>query len=445
MSVESEQVEAHAAQGYSLIDVARLLGLPFFSDKDPNGRAAVEAFNRGAARWRDAGQPSPSRVTDIIAQAVHSQLLTKEMSRPQLKDLLGFRYDDLNLAIETLEKQLLIDHREDGGGTCFYRAAGVPALVLEKKPAPVKSIQSPAVRSLERIPEPARSEPERVAQLEEPKETAMDQRATKFGVSVNGEIRKIVGELPVGTETDTPRLLGILVAAHPQLENHPEETRLKTYISQAVLPLKGKLLELVHKGKAGAPDLLRRISGPTAEPSRNGNSLARVSPAQESPALVVTPVGQPRSLVPAQRTVSTEVYGGVRLHEEVQVRVEEIATWPAERITEFFNALTKVVEIPMRPMPKTVKRAWSREFEDDQTDEGVVGMTMLYLVSMLHDGMEDNEKEAVWLLIKYLKRMQAAKEASTLGGSSWGLVSRIASARCILCFPPFEQLARVQP
>lgn len=65
----------------------------------------------------------------------------------------------------------------------------------------------------------------------------------------------------------------------------------------------------------------------------------------------------------------------------------------------------------MRPsMPKTIKRAWSREFESDNTEDGTVGLTYLYLISMLHDGMEEHEKDAVWTLIKYLKRMQANAE-----------------------------------
>lgn len=65
---------------------------------------------------------------------------------------------------------------------------------------------------------------------------------------------------------------------------------------------------------------------------------------------------------------------------------------------------------PRAPMAKTVKRAWSRDFESDNTEDGTVGLTYLYLVSMLHDGMEEHEKDAVWTLIKYLKRMQANAE-----------------------------------
>lgn len=132
-NVAPEQVEAHAAQGYSLPDVARLLGVPFFSQNSPESNSAIEAFNRGAARWRDNGQPLPGRVADIIAQAVHSHLLAKEMTRPELKEALGFGYDDLNLAIETLELQFLIDHEEDGGGTLYYRAAGTVSTIAQKR------------------------------------------------------------------------------------------------------------------------------------------------------------------------------------------------------------------------------------------------------------------------------------------------------------------------
>jgi hypothetical protein len=60
-------------------------------------------------------------------------------------------------------------------------------------------------------------------------------------------------------------------------------------------------------------------------------------------------------------------------------------------------------------LPRTIKRAWSKEFEDD-SEEGIPGLTMLYLVSMLHDGMREYEKAAVWTLIQYLKRIEAHRE-----------------------------------
>ncbi len=107
-------------------------------------------------------------------------------------------------------------------------------------------------------------------------------------------------------------------------------------------------------------------------------------------------------------SAQVQVMGGLKLHEQVEVRVSEIAQWPADRITEFFEALTKVIEIPQRPfVPKEIKPAWSRDFEND---DDAPGLTMLYLISMLHYNMEPHEQEAVWTLVMYLKRMEAAKE-----------------------------------
>jgi hypothetical protein len=65
-----------------------------------------------------------------------------------------------------------------------------------------------------------------------------------------------------------PRLYVALVAAHPDLKNHEDQPRLRTYIAQAVTPLKGKTLELVRRGTSNDPDLLRRIGG-TPETSEN--------------------------------------------------------------------------------------------------------------------------------------------------------------------------------
>lgn len=113
----------------------------------------------------------------------------------------------------------------------------------------------------------------------------------------------------------------------------------------------------------------------------------------------------------ASKTSTAEVYGGVRLREEVQIRVEEMASWPAERITEFFEALAKVVEIPQQPVRKTIKKTWPKDFEDD-SEEGMPSLTLCYLMSLLHDSMEQYEKDAVWTLALYIKRIQAAVELS---------------------------------
>lgn len=81
-------------------------------------------------------------------------------------------------------------------------------------------------------------------------------------------------------------------------------------------------------------------------------------------------------------------------------------------------AIVRRIATDPAPMPKTVKRAWSKDFEADDSEEGITGLCYLYLVSMLHDGMEENEKQAVWTLVLYLKRMQAqaALEREKLSG-----------------------------
>jgi hypothetical protein len=62
-------------------------------------------------------------------------------------------------------------------------------------------------------------------------------------------------------------------------------------------------------------------------------------------------------------------------------------------------------------MPTKIKPAWSPGFEKEVGDpEGGVGLSMFYLISMLHHHMEPHEKEAVWTLVQYLKRMEAYVE-----------------------------------
>lgn len=106
-----------------------------------------------------------------------------------------------------------------------------------------------------------------------------------------------------------------------------------------------------------------------------------------------------------------QVMGGMKFREDVEIRLSELREWPAERISEFFETLSKIIEIPHRPLPTTIKPAWSPSFEGEAGDpESMVGLTYCYLIGMLHHNMEPHEKEAVWTLVQYLKRMEAYVE-----------------------------------
>jgi len=89
-------------------------------------------------------------------------------------------------------------------------------------------------------------------------------------------------------------------------------------------------------------------------------------------------------------------YEGLTIYCDVPEEVIELAVRLQDRFVE-----------PSRPVPTTIKRAWSLEFEDN-SEEGTPALTMMYLVSMLHEGMEEHEKQAVFTLLLYLKRVQAA-------------------------------------
>lgn len=139
-----------------------------------------------------------------------------------------------------------------------------------------------------------------------------------------------------------------------------------------------------------------------------GNELARIG--QDSG----QEVGQPptEESVALDRRRDTQEDG----HHRVKIEYGSVTIFcdtPEEAVA--LADLLRPTSLPLAPeprmLPKTVKQAWSKDFEnDDGSPEGWIGMSYLYLVSMLHDGMEEGEKEAVWILLRYLKRMEAAKE-----------------------------------
>lgn len=423
-----EQIEAHAAQGYSLPDVARLLGVPFFSDKDQSGRDAVDAFNRGAERWRQNGQPRPPRANDIIAQAVHSQLLSREMTRPKLKEVLGFRYDDLNLAIETLEGQLLIDHEEDAGGTVYYRGAGIPSQVAPRRSvvtvangngheyicvdckgprsygsgqrckrcydarAAQKKIDQIVARG-QKSPETTSNGDSVIHESKQPRnfETFDRARPSKFGISVTAEVRKIVEAMDVGWETDTPRLFTALLEAHPALKNHNDIAGLRTYISQGVFPLKGKLLRVVSKGKAGSPDILCRIPE-TAAPKIEKNITETITTERTK---VRTEIAQP---IVAETVEQDKEVDTLLVKFTPQQMIDRFNGFDDGEIDEFFSKMNETAGVD--------NVVWGVLPEEPKHSKQFFSVAYNVLVTMLDDSMTGDQKQSVWTLICYLKRLQ---------------------------------------
>lgn len=254
--------------------------------------------------------------------------------------------------------------------------------------------------------------------------------SSKFGISVTAEVRKIVEAMNVGFETDTPRLFTALLEAHPALKSHNDHVTLRTYIAQAVLPLKGQLLRVIYKGKAGQPDILCRIGQPDPPLSENSQDAVKIETkvrteiAQPKPVEVVEPDKKQDKIIPqnipsersiarssssfegANQAMALEPQGKYRVKYEGLTIYCDTADEAIELADHFQGRMTNTPKV----MPKTVKRAWSKDFENDNSEDGTTGLSMLYLVSMLHDGMEDHEKQAVWTLIQYLKRIQAALE-----------------------------------
>lgn len=100
---------------------------------------------------------------------------------------------------------------------------------------------------------------------------------------------------------------------------------------------------------------------------------------------------------------------GLVLYDSVQDCVNEVVNWPKERIAEFFATMAEAMGLAQTSPPREIKLAWSRDFEEHDP-EGTTGLTYLYLISMLHHRMEEHEKQAVWVLVQYLKRIECAKE-----------------------------------
>lgn len=100
---------------------------------------------------------------------------------------------------------------------------------------------------------------------------------------------------------------------------------------------------------------------------------------------------------------------GLILYDSVQDCVNEVVNWPKERLAEFFATMAEVMGLSQHSPRTEIKLAWSRSFEENDP-EGTTGLTYLYLISMLHHRMEEHEKQAVWILVQYLKRIECANE-----------------------------------
>lgn len=153
--IDPGEVEAFAARGYSLIDIARLIGVDrttLLRHRSENQELA-DAHNRGHFRWTEAGSPEPVSVKVLIENQVYALLQQREMSRPQLKDELGFRHEEINLAIEALEEKLLIQ-REDDVRTSWYRANGVASPCAEKREADRGITRVEFIQTLETVSAP---------------------------------------------------------------------------------------------------------------------------------------------------------------------------------------------------------------------------------------------------------------------------------------------------
>lgn len=465
-----DQIEAHAAQGYSLLDVARLLGV---RQKDITGAAYVDAFNEGAKRWRENGSSSPQKVVEIVAQKVLVELRQKEMTRAELREIVGLDYGEINLAIEVLETQLLVEMEEDGGGTSYFRATGMPSPVAERRKAAAiievsnevrvkaeKALATAApvtgrpkiavdlVRMEELLADPnlsmadvadklginrntiyqrkdhesdfkaaydrglkRREEACRLSRALPPRRIVPDEEEKIGGAKCHcgrdaGHTGRHVGSpsripKPVCVDCGKPRSVGSAKRCRDCFKAKAAERAAS--LNNGHVPQKSSK-NITETITNSALPRFGTFCTANCDPPTVGHHKDCAYWKQEGVTL-------PETSMVASKTSTAEVYGGVRLREEVQIRVEEMASWPAERITEFFEALAKVVEIPQQPVRKTIKKTWPKDFEDD-SEEGMPSLTLCYLMSLLHDSMEQYEKDAVWTLALYIKRIQAAVELS---------------------------------
>lgn len=135
-------------------------------------------------------------------------------------------------------------------------------------------------------------------------------------------------------------------------------------------------------------------------------------------------------------TRQTEIHGSLVLREEVQLKVEEIAQWPAERIAEFFEAVSKIAEIPSRPSAPDLSLITPQQLidrfntlNDGEIDEFFTKMNSKdknvhwgvidyprpkefyetgyqFLTELLDPYMKEDEQQAIWLLLRYLKKQE---------------------------------------
>ena len=157
-----------------------------------------------------------------------------EATRAELRASTGMDYGQIEAALyRLLEVTDSIQMRVDGSGIEHYKWKDGTEMITQPSPR---------------------------------KQSAMSTNGSRFGISVGAEVRKVVESLPIGQETDTPRIFDALLKAHPQLKGRSDLSTLRTYISQAVAPLKGKLLALAHKGEGSGPHVFTRISVNEQEP-----------------------------------------------------------------------------------------------------------------------------------------------------------------------------------
>lgn len=318
MTIEPAQIEAHAAQGYSLLDVARLLGLRHRDlGVEPK---LIDAFNEGARRWRGNGSPVPPKVGEIIAQKVMVELKRREMTRAQLKEIIGVDHGEINLALESLETALMIDHEEDGSGTSHYRASGVESTVAAQRKASTVTEVNDADRGRDRYYADLATQP------------APEQDVDNVEQEVMPEERKCHCGRTAG---HTGRHIG-----GPAKLLHAETGK----AAPDVVRGKGCTLPTDHTGMCSKTGL--SASGNGTNPKSEIAQPVRME-------MVTVDKNQDTSIA-AKQTTSAEVYGGVRVQQDIDIQVAEIAQWPEDRVIAFVDALAE--SISMEAMTALIDR-----------------------------------------------------------------------------------------